>query len=161
MTEDNQQITEGVLRLPLYRYLVDAVMSWEYGTIHSHDEISSILTVTYDTYQYRSAISAANKDLTLRGKRLKSVRNVGYMVLEPKNYLSEAVGHLKKSTNQLKTSASIAYGCKIELVELEHRNEVIRYRDHVRSKLVSSASDTTDWLIIAKKEPVKMLPRRD
>jgi len=149
------------IKLPVWKNLVDAAVAWEYNSTHSFDEISQIIKIPYEKAAFRSTIARANEELTPMGKRLKNVRGVGYMVLDPERYLDEAVFHIKKGARQISRSHGIASGCRLDLVTDHKRQSVIEFRDWVRHRFVDSISDVTKWIEIAKNpESVKMIPER-
>lgn len=149
------------IKLPVWKNLVDAAVAWEYNSTHSFDEISQIIKIPYERAAFRSTIARANEELTPMGKRLKNVRGVGYMVLDPERYLDEAVFHIKKGARQISRSHGIASGCRLDLVTDHKRQSVIEFRDWVRHRFVDSISDVTKWIEIAKNpESVKMIPER-
>lgn len=149
-------------KLPLWKNLVDIASLWEYGSFHSHEEIANLLSIRYGTYEYRTVISRANEELTFIGKRLKNVKGEGYEVLEPENYLSESVGHVQKAARQIRKSYNIAAGCRVDLVAPHKRQELVEFRDWVKTRFVEGVSDVSNWIHIAKhSEQIPTLPRRE
>ena len=152
---------EDTIKLPEWKNLVECAKEWEYGTVHSHTEIAAILRLKYSTSAYKTAVSRANEELTPLGKRLKNIRNVGYEVLKPDSYLSESVLHVNKASREIKRGVSISYGCKLELVSPEKRQDLLNFREWVRSKFVDGVSDVSNWMQVAKEsEHIPKLPMR-
>jgi hypothetical protein len=154
------------IKLPLWKNLIDAIEThpedWAFGTLHTHDEIGSIMGVSYGTTAYSANLSRANDELTHMGMRLKNIRGTGYEVLEPEKYLDESVHHLSKGARQIRKSYNIASGCKLNYVSPEKRRELVGFRDWVKDKFMESVSDVSTWVQIAKNpESVPKLPKRN
>lgn len=76
---------------PPWKQLVKVASEWEYGSKHTHEEISDILGVKYGTPDYYANVNAANSVMTECGKRLKNIHDQGYRVLLPTEQTPEVV----------------------------------------------------------------------
>lgn len=150
-----------LIKLPEWKNLVEAVKGWNYGSVHTFDEIENILTLQYGTSKFNTHIARANKELTPMGKRLKNVRGIGYEVLNPNLYLEEAVHHAAKGANQIRKSYDIITNCPIALVDAHKRPSFTQYKDWIKSQFVERVSDVSTWVQIAKNpENIPKLPVR-
>jgi hypothetical protein len=99
------------MSLPEYKLLVDTVLSdpnWDYGTLHSHAEISQVLGVKPKTPRYYSMITYANRRLRKQGKILKSIRPQGYQVAEPRDYAKLAAKKVMEGSRKIEVGCEIA-----------------------------------------------------
>lgn len=102
---DNTAITEELT--PPYKLLVREALNWEYGSIHSHEEIGNILGLTPGTHFYYSAIARAKKRLLSHGKLIESVRDTGYQTLMPDDYNPHSVKVVNQGRKKVRTAVQV------------------------------------------------------
>jgi hypothetical protein len=107
--------------LPEWKEIVNQAMFWNYGDLKTHEEIANMVYLKHTTQKYRTAIAKANKKLIEHGKMLKCVRNQGYIVIAPDEYLNESYECKRKAVKQFDTSHQI-----LENAPLEHMAEEAR-----------------------------------
>lgn len=71
---------------PPWKELVKVASEWDYGSMHTHGEISGIIRLPYGDIHYYSEVNRAAKELLVLGKRIQCVYNKGYKVLKPSEY---------------------------------------------------------------------------
>jgi hypothetical protein len=96
-----EQITSTKL-FPPWKELVKVASNWEYGTIHTHDEIADIMGLSYPSQEYYQQVNHAITELITYGKRMKNVQNRGYYTLKPVEQIHEAVYDAKRGTRRIK-----------------------------------------------------------
>ncbi len=89
--------------------IIDYVMneSVNYDDIILHEEFEKLIDVSSGTTEYYSIIGEANKELTLRGKRLESEYQKGYNVLKPKFYGHSASKQIDSGKRKMKKGCTI------------------------------------------------------
>lgn len=86
-------IVEGKLQ---YELIVEAVMQMEYRSTISREEISRIIGEPIGTRKFYSLIGQARKNLVIRGRVLRTVKEQGYMLLHPDECAEVAVSLYKR-----------------------------------------------------------------
>lgn len=84
---------------PEYLELIKVGKGWEYDTIHTHEEVSEILGISYeeDRAAYYEAVSKAREEMIRLGKPLETLPSIGYRVVPPDDLHRASVGELKKT----------------------------------------------------------------
>ena len=85
-----KEITAPVSLYPPWKELVKIAQTWDYDSVHTHEEIASILNVKKQTAPYYHAVSKADEELVLIGKHLEVVIKTGYRVIRPDEYIRAA-----------------------------------------------------------------------
>lgn len=85
----------------------ETAREWDYGTIHSHEEIASLIGVEPRTHEYYMTISKARRPLILDGKMIKVIKNEGYRVVLPDEYPAESVRMYSKGADRIALSKEI------------------------------------------------------
>jgi len=107
-----------------WQTLYNKACLWDYGRIKTHEELEVIVNAKSWTSKYRSAIDRANKKLIENGRILKSIRRVGYQVVNPDDYLNVSEGHKKKGIKQLDTAHNILKNAPFKDMSEEARLKV-------------------------------------
>jgi len=105
-----------VVKLPEWTNLKEIATDWEYGSIHSHSEISKILHLEKGTYKYYSMIGRANKELLKHSKILKSVREKGYQTVNPDDFNDYAMGKFKTSKKRFEEGVKVLQNAPVSLM---------------------------------------------
>lgn len=100
---------DEVILSPEWKELVKVALEWEYGSKHTHKEISAIIGIEYGTREYYHSVNSAADELKSLGKRIRCVYNEGYYVLKPSEYPEAAYLDTKKSANVLKEGLNSVY----------------------------------------------------
>jgi hypothetical protein len=95
-------MVDEVVRLPEYTELIPIAEGWEYGTIHTHDEISDIMKLSPKTAKYYGMVGRANKKLMQGGKMLVNVKEKGYQVVNPDDYTDKSLEKFKQGANKIR-----------------------------------------------------------
>lgn len=92
---------------PKWKELLKIADTWEYGSFHSHEELSSILGVKKGTNYYQ-LIKRVDQDLLLRGKHFENVPKKGYILIKPDEFVRSSNGQIKKSTRYARSALIIS-----------------------------------------------------
>lgn len=94
--------SEEPILFPKWRELVKVASGWEYGSVHTHEEIAGIIQCEYGTPEYYQTVNTAIDKLTHEfQKRLKNVRDEGYRVLNPAEHITEAVWDARRGVKHI------------------------------------------------------------
>ncbi|MCM1167678.1 MAG: hypothetical protein NC299_16845 [Lachnospiraceae bacterium] len=77
----------------------------EYGEAVTHSEIERITGVSkeFEKNKYNQIVQAARVILLREyGRKLENIRNVGYRLVKPGDYVKSALGHYKRSATEMK-----------------------------------------------------------
>lgn len=78
---------EDIRLNPPWKELVKVAQLWEYGTVHTHDEISDIMGIEKQSTSYYQSVSRADQELVLIGKHMEVITKTGYRVINPDEYI--------------------------------------------------------------------------
>lgn len=106
---------------PVWKELVKAVDTWEYGTFHTHSEIADILGVPPQSQKYYGYVQRAREELIEHRKLLETYINQGYLIVEVDRYNDVTLADLKKSKRFLELSILKSNYAPIELMDEETR----------------------------------------
>lgn len=85
--------------------LAEKFSSLNYGEVITHEAIGNV--IGYDRkknpHKYNQKVQSAKEILLYTyGKKLENIKNVGYRLVEPGNYVSSAFGHYKRGFKEIK-----------------------------------------------------------
>ena len=113
---------EEVVKHPEWKELFDKAKYWDYGSEHSHDEISAVLDIPKETTKYYHSVGRTNKELRRQAQRhLVSISGQGYKVLRPEEFLTEAGKILKQAVKKIGKGYEVAYATPTHLLTEEGR----------------------------------------
>jgi len=106
---------EELRRHPAWVELYEQAKSWDYGSLHTHDEIQVILGIPKQSAPYYSAVGKAN-DLLIQRKQkcLFNQLNVGYEVAQPRDHIKISRRHIRRANKQLKRSFVVSTNTNFE-----------------------------------------------
>lgn len=145
---------------PVWKELVKAACEWEYGSAHSHEEISQILGIKYGTKEYYDSVSAAKDELAELGHRIMNVRDEGYYKLAVSEYPEAAYNDTKKSVRTLKTGLNNVMNAPTKAMDDRNKRRtenITVFMGKTYVSLVSSASEIKELAGI--KRPQRMLTK--
>lgn len=122
-----------VIKIPEWKNLYDAVSSWEYGSIHTHHEVSDILGIPYGDPRYYDQVNRAKADLIDIGRVIKCVQNVGYKLIEPDEYVPHSSEYVKKGVQKVIDAERIIVCSPVEIMSIEERTRADRHREDLTS----------------------------
>ena len=108
---------------PIWKELVKVADTWDYGTVHSHQEIAKIIGVDAQSSRYYSIIQKAKKGLIQRRKLLETHINKGYFVTEINRYNEITLDDVRKSQKYLELSVLKSKYAPIELMDEQTRKK--------------------------------------
>ena len=84
--------------------LVEAIVERNYGDIVTHEEIEKIIGVPKkNEHKYNQIVQAAKSILLHEhGKKLESIRKVGYRFVKPGDYVNSSLKHYKRGFREIK-----------------------------------------------------------
>jgi hypothetical protein len=110
---------------------VNVASSWNYGSIHSHDEIAKLMHLDKNSNRYKSMISRANQKLTGFGKRLENIKGEGYKVVEPDRYTDISLNKFQQGVKRIRDSYSISEHAPIDKMTEEGRKRFRSYNERL------------------------------
>lgn len=119
--------------------LAEAIINRDYGSLVTHEEIESIIGFKRGKHKYQQIVQAARKLLRNQGKVLESVRGIGYRFVKPGDYVKTALGHYKKSFNEMKQGKDTLDLAPVNDMTQEER--VVYTRVHDRSILLHASME--------------------
>lgn len=137
---------------PEFKELLEVALNWDYGTVHTHEEIAKIMCLEPKSGRYYSAVATANKRLLDTQKMLKVVPKVGYKVCEPAEYTAEAVRQIKLSKKRSNKAVMIATLAPIDKMTLDEQIKHRQISDRAMSyHAMVSGVVVESKLLLAKK----------
>ena len=137
------------IKLPRYKELVEWATGWEYGSIHSHNEIAEIMDVKSCSPEYYGSITRANKALLECGKRLINLKAQGYKVLSPDDYIRESQKCVNQAGRRIKQAAAISQMAPTENMSEEGRKRHQAHNDRLMSFGALMQGASTELRILA------------
>ena len=132
----NQIEIFGTVKRENYKRLIEIAQHWEYGTLHNHEEISSILGVQYNPGSqnkvYYREVYKANRELSRIGKMIRVNRNEGYEVVTPEQYAECARKDAKTSGKWLTKALKKINNCPTELLTSSQKTELVMTGDYIQ-----------------------------
>jgi hypothetical protein len=120
-------VPEQLKLFPLSRELARIAEKWEYGSTHTHSEISDILGTPQQENLYYQYVADANEILIPKGKLIKNIRGVGYLVVNPDDYKEASFDRVKKSKEFLMRACEIAQNAPVEKMSQGEREKFDHY----------------------------------
>lgn len=136
---------------PPYKKLFSEAVFWEYGSIHTHEEIAEILGVKKNAKKYHSDIRRANEKLIESGKLLKNIRDIGYRIVSPDDYADVAIEHVDKSKMQISIAGKIIDHTPVKRLSPEGLK---------RHRQISDAMATTRAVMLGKFTELALLSKK-
>jgi|GEM_PF-6932719 len=143
-------VTPSTIKLPVWKNLVEVGKIWGYGSLHPHDEISTILSLNYGTTEYYSNVGRANTELLLIGKLLKSVHGSGYEVVNPDDYPAVVLDLTKKVCRRMKKIVRVTEYAPENDMSPEARYKLREMRDRAIRSLAMTNTDKKDFTRLLK-----------
>ena len=100
---------------------------WAYGSTHTHTEISEILGSPQQENLYYQYVADANEILIPKGKLIKNIRGVGYLVVNPDDYKEASFDRVKKSKDFLMRACEIAQNAPVDKMTHGEREKFDHY----------------------------------
>lgn len=91
----------------IHEQVVDMVVTLEYGDIVTHDRLASLIGERRGSRKYNTILTKVSKVLITRQKALENIRNVGYRVTRPENYVDLALSQIKRGRNSLEKAQTL------------------------------------------------------
>jgi len=123
---------------------------WEYGTVHTHEEIELDLAIEKQTPPYYAAIGKANQLLLQRDlKYLSSETGKGYRVLPPNQHITESRNVLNRANRQAKKAVGISLHTNLEELTDEERKTALEFMEKQARFLALAASHDRETALLA------------
>ena len=88
--------TQTTTLYPPWMELLKQAKLWEYGSFHTHEEISSILGIESKTTNYYHAIKSADEQLIIIGRKFENIVGKGYRLINPDEFVRSSNEKVKK-----------------------------------------------------------------
>lgn len=153
------EVKETVELFPAWKELLRIADTWEYGSFHSHEELSAILGVPVGTNYYQ-LIKRVDHDLLLRGKHFENVPKRGYVLINPNEFVRSSNGQIKKSTRYARNALIISQVAPRDKMDAQTRK---RTEEHTvgLSRVVSLLASETKPLFEIEQQIAKRVLRAE
>ena len=121
------EVPDQLKLFPPSRELARVAETWEYGSTHTHADISEILDSPQQENLYYQYVADANEILIPKGKLIRNVRGVGYLVVKPDDYRGASFEKVKKSKDFLMRACEIAQHAPVDAMTVDERERFDRY----------------------------------
>ena len=121
------------IKLPEWKELLEVALTWEYGSIHSHEEIAKIMYLNPLHNKYYQMVRRANEELIDKGKMLVNVNKVGYQVVKPDEYLNVATKTFVQGKRRIHKANRILTFAPTELMTEGARKSLLNVRDRIQA----------------------------
>lgn len=108
---------------PIWRELVKVANGWEYGTLHTHEEISGIIGVPPKTNRYYNIVRRAKTDLIQYGKLFDTYVDKGYQVIEINRYNEKTFEDIRKAKKHLDLSVIMSQHAPVDKMDAGTRGK--------------------------------------
>lgn len=132
--------------------LADEISKLQYGTILTHQQITSIIDEEYPSNKYRSEISKAKKILLKRGIVLESISGDGYRIVEPDNFVNHSLKHYKRGFNEMQKGYDILDNAPTENMSQEGLSTFRRMYDRAISLASSMKGVSVELKTLSEKK---------
>ena len=143
---------ESIL-LPRHLELVEQAVDWEYGSIHSHQEIADIMNLLPGNNEYYSNVNKANKKLLESGKKLVNVSGKGYQVLNPDDYIKESARKIQQGKRRILQGYKDTIYAPVESMSEEGRRRFTTYSDRLSSFMALVQGGAVELKLLAAQKP--------
>lgn len=111
--------------------LAETILDRGYGEVISHEEIERIIGVPKKNRdKYNQIVQTAKKILFNQyGKKLESVRKVGYRFIKPGDYVTSSLGHYKRGFKEIKKGKDTLDLAPVNDMTVEERATYTRVHD--------------------------------
>ena len=123
-------------RFPAWKELFHIAKDWEYGSIHKHFEIESILHIKNKNVKYYNAVGRANVELADIGKFLLNIKGVGYVTVKPDDYPNAVLNLTNSVYRRMKRVIRVTDGAPIELMTSESLIKMRQMTDRAKDALI-------------------------
>jgi hypothetical protein len=117
----SDEVSASTILFPPWKELIKIALRWDYGSMHTHMEIATILTVQPKTTEYYHMVSRANEELLMASKMLRNVIGKGYEVVNPNDYPETSQSQMDKALRHTKTAELICTYAPTELMDDHHK----------------------------------------
>lgn len=143
---------ESIL-LPRYLELVEQAVNWEYGSIHSHNEIAETMNLLPGNNEYYTNVNKANKKLLESGKKLVNVNGKGYQVLSPDDYMKESAKKVDQGKRRIRDAGKVLSYAPIEHMSEEGKKRFTAYSDRYFSFMALVQGASVELKTLAAQKP--------
>ena len=133
---------QETILLPRYLELVDRAVNWEYGSIHSHNEIAETMNLSPGNNEYYGNVTKANNKLLESGKKLVNIKDKGYQVLNPDDYTRESAKKVEQGKKRIKQAHKVLAYAPVESMSEDGKRRFTTFSDRLSafSALVQGAA---------------------
>lgn len=117
----SDEVSASTILFPPWKELIKIALRWDYGSMHTHMEIATILTVQPKTTEYYHMVSRANEELLMASKMLRNVIGKGYEVANPNDYPETSQSQMDKALRHTKAAEIICTYAPTELMDDHHK----------------------------------------
>lgn len=112
--------------------IVNLICSRNYGDTVTHTEMSAVIEEPVRSQKYRDIIGTANKRCVELGRMVRSVRGVGYQLVEPDDYTRQSVRCIVSGAKRIDSGVKILAHAPVSQMSQPGLEEYNRVNDRVR-----------------------------
>lgn len=135
---------------PAWKQLLKVAKTWDYGSVHKHDEVSAIISEKHKTLKYYNAVGRANIELADMGRFLINLKSVGYMVVNPDEYPEAVLSLTNAVYRKMKRVVRVVEGAPVELMTSESVGKIRTMSDRAKTALAMVKSTRKDYINLLK-----------
>jgi DNA-binding winged helix-turn-helix (wHTH) protein len=131
-------------RHPKTTELIDTLAAMEYRSVIEHADLMKFIGVSSKSMKYYRTMRAVNKDLTERGKLLRSIPNVGYEVVHPDEWIDVAGEQVKRAHRSVRKADKIVVNAPEDKMTANGLSRFRIVNDRIRSMAALVAREKKD-----------------
>jgi hypothetical protein len=135
---------------PAWKQLLKVAKTWDYGSVHKHDEVSAIISEKHKTLKYYNAVGRANIELADMGRFLINLKSVGYMVVNPDEYPEAVLSLTNAVYRKMKRVVRVVEGAPVELMTPESVGKIRTMSDRAKTALAMVKATRKDYIKLLK-----------
>lgn len=135
---------------PAWKQLLKVAKTWDYGSVHKHDEVSAIISENHKTLKYYNAVGRANIELADMGRFLINLKSVGYVVVNPDEYPEAVLSLTNAVYRKMKKVVRVVEGAPVELMTPESVGKIRNMSDRAKTALAMIKATRKDYIKLLK-----------
>lgn len=133
--------------------LAEKIASMPYGDVIYHSEIAEVIQEPVNTSKYYGTITKAKKILLKQyGKAIENIRDDGYRVVNPDDFVNISLGHYKKGFNEIQKATDTLTYAPVKAMSEEGRETYRRFNDRAIMLHASMSGIKTELKMLGEKK---------
>lgn len=142
---------------PPWMELLKIAQLWEYGSFHTHEEISEILGIESQTSSYYHAIKTVDEEMIPKGRKFENILGKGYRLINPDEFVRSSNQKVKKSARFFRGGIMISQHAPRDKMDSFVRKKTDEHSNHLSRMYSIMASESKPLFEIEQRIAVRQL----